>query len=131
MPEGDVGSERAAEFGYDAIFADWNGDLEKVVALEVEGIAAISALPASWRYLQMIGVEPAWQGRGLGTALLHHAVTSAAAAAIPLALVTEREDNVPLYQRVGLRLAGQGVAKDTGVSWWAFRTPPPNMTMKS
>jgi GNAT superfamily N-acetyltransferase len=124
MPEGDIGPERAKEFGYDAIFADWGGALEKVVALEEAGIAAITDLPASWRYLQMIGVEPAWQGRGLGTALLRHAVVEAEAAGTALALVTERVDNVPLYQRVGLLLAGQGVAKDTTVPWWAFRTPP-------
>ncbi len=124
MPDGDVGPERAKEFGYDTIFTDWGGTLERVVQLEEEGIAAMTDLPAAWRYLQMVGAEPAWRGRGLGSALLRHAVAAAEAAAVPLALVTDRDENVPLYQRVGFRLVAQGVARDTGVPWWAFRTPP-------
>jgi GNAT superfamily N-acetyltransferase len=123
MPEGDLGPERAEEFGYSAIFTDWGGALERVVTLEEAGIAAITDLPASWRYLEMIGVEPATQGRGLGTALLRKAVADAEMAGVPLALVTDRSANVPLYQRVGFVLMAHGIAEDTGVAWWAFRTP--------
>jgi GNAT superfamily N-acetyltransferase len=123
MPDAAFTPELLAALGWDTVFAQWGEGLARIVALEEQAITAISTLPERWRYLQLVGVEPGWQGKGLGTMLLRHAVASATAAATPLCLVTDRVENVPLYHRVGFELAAQGVTEETAVRWWAFCTP--------
>jgi GNAT superfamily N-acetyltransferase len=121
MPEATLTPEVSRSFGFEVITADWGGALETIVAVENQGIAAIPNLPAHWRYLQMVGVEPACQGRGVGSALLRHVVADAAG--LPLCLVTDRSQNVPLYNRTGFVLVAQGTTADGAVPWWSFRTP--------
>jgi len=59
-------------------------------------------------YLSMIGVDPARQGRGLGSALLAHGlsvlVDAEGAAAY---LESSNPKNVPLYERYGFAVVGQ------------------------
>jgi GNAT superfamily N-acetyltransferase len=126
MPEAAMTPELAQELGFDAVVRDWGGALDRVEALEEQAMAAITDLPARWRYLPVVGVEPAWQGRGLGSALLRQAVAAAAAAATPLCLVTDRPQTLPLYRRAGFELVADGAAAEGAVPWWALRTPVPS-----
>ncbi len=57
-------------------------------------------------YLPFIGVDPAAQGRGYGSALLAHALERCDAEHAPAFLETGNERNVPLYERHGFRVAG-------------------------
>ena len=52
-------------------------------------------------YLPLIGVDPAYQGRGLGSALLSHAVAIADAAGLPCYLEATNLNNRRLYERHG------------------------------
>jgi GNAT superfamily N-acetyltransferase len=47
-----------------------------------------------WWYLALLGVEPAWQGRGVGSALLTHHAQMVAPEGVPLALNTQCEQCV-------------------------------------
>ena len=51
-------------------------------------------------YLEFIGVEPAWQGRGLGSAILHHLAQRADDDQVGCYLETADSRNVPLYQHL-------------------------------
>lgn len=57
-------------------------------------------------YLPMIGVDPAHQGRGMGSALLRHALAKCDEAALPAYLESSNPANVPLYERHGFRVLG-------------------------
>lgn len=55
---------------------------------------------AHW-YLPMIGVDPRAQGRGLGGALMRHAVARCDRDRAPAYLETANPRNIPLYERFG------------------------------
>jgi ribosomal protein S18 acetylase RimI-like enzyme len=57
-------------------------------------------------YLPLIGVEPTHQGRGLGSALLCHALAAADRDLLPAYLESSNARNVPLYKRHGFELLG-------------------------
>ena len=58
-------------------------------------------------YLSMIGVDPARQGRGLGSALLRHTLALCDAEGAPAYLESSNPRNVPLYERHGFEVLGQ------------------------
>jgi GNAT superfamily N-acetyltransferase len=122
MPEADLAAEQAARLGYDVLAAQWGDAWERLSAMEGNAIAAIGRLPRRWRYLEMIGVAPDRQGKGLGSALLAKVLEDAALAGLPLVLVTDRAANLPFYERAGLKLVAQGAALNGTVPWWTFRT---------
>jgi len=57
---------------------------------------------AHW-YLPLIGVEPAAQGRGIGSALLEATLSECDRAGLPAYLEATSPRNVPLYERHGFR----------------------------
>lgn len=57
-------------------------------------------------YLPLIGVDPARQGRGHGSALLRHALVRCDREAAPAYLESSNPRNVPLYERHGFVVTG-------------------------
>ncbi len=57
-------------------------------------------------YLSMIGVDPARQGRGLGSALLKQGLALCDAEGAPAYLESSNPKNVPLYERHGFAVIG-------------------------
>ncbi len=58
-------------------------------------------------YLPLVGVEPHAQGRGLGAALMRHAVAQADAAGLPAYLESSNPRNISLYLRHGFEVLGE------------------------
>ena len=58
-------------------------------------------------YLQAIGTDPLFQGKGYGGALLRHRLRVVDAAGLPAYLEASRESNVPLYENFGFALTGE------------------------
>lgn len=58
-------------------------------------------------YLPLLGVDPHSQGRGLGAALMHHALTQCDAAGLPAYLESSNPRNIPLYLRHGFEVLGE------------------------
>jgi ribosomal protein S18 acetylase RimI-like enzyme len=58
-------------------------------------------------YLSMIGVDPARQGRGLGSALLKHTLAHLDADGAIAYLESSNPKNTPLYERFGFSVMGQ------------------------
>jgi ribosomal protein S18 acetylase RimI-like enzyme len=58
-------------------------------------------------YLQILGVAPAYQGRGYGGKLIRSLIESSEQARLPIYLETETEGNVRLYEHFGFRVLQQ------------------------
>lgn len=124
-PEPPMTAADAVAFGFAALAADWGPTLATLGGLEATAVRSLDDTPQPWRYLGAIGVEPARQGEGFGSALLGRLLADAAAAGVAVGLMTDRPENVPFYRRAGFLLAAEGRGADGTLPWWSFRTPPP------
>ena len=77
----------------------------------------------SW-HLDSVAVEPGWQGRGIGSALVEFGLerTSESNAAVILETGTPR--NVPLYERLGFHVVEEADAPEGGPHVWFMRRDP-------
>lgn len=72
-------------------------------------------------YLAMLGVHPHYQGMGIGKALINHVAELAQeSGAKGIALDTELEGNVLIYERCGFEVINQGKVREMPV-WVMFR----------
>jgi len=113
------------------------------------GIAGVPELigPAAWRrlkglldhldalhpryapephwYLAMLGVDPGWQGQGLGEALMRPIFAQADRDGLPCYLEAPTEGNARYYGRRGFRVVAEADVPDSGVHVWLMRREPP------
>jgi ribosomal protein S18 acetylase RimI-like enzyme len=83
------------------------------------------AVPPPHRYLWGIGVDPAWQRRGLGGALLRRFRSRAAADGVPACTWTVEAEGVPYYRSHGYDVVAEGVEPASGLPYWIFRGAGP------
>jgi ribosomal protein S18 acetylase RimI-like enzyme len=79
------------------------------------------AMPEPHWYVMVIGVAPAFQGQGLGRALLQANLDRAEADGVPCYLETTQPKNVTFYQRLGFRVLREAVEPESGLTIWTFR----------
>lgn len=71
----------------------------------IERMASYHPTEPHW-YLPLIGIDPACQGKGLGSALMRHALGECDREGSLAYLESSNPANVPLYQRHGFALLG-------------------------
>jgi len=76
--------------------------------------------PEHW-YLMVLGVEPARQGHGIGSALMQPILAKADGDHVPCYLETQKARNVPLYQRHGFVVLKELDLPDGGPHIWTMR----------
>jgi ribosomal protein S18 acetylase RimI-like enzyme len=100
LPPGvDVDEEAASAVFHQAVREQ---DKEAVFGL-LERTGAYRPGEPHW-YLAVIGVDPARQGKGHGSALMAHALAACDAQHMPAYLESSNERNLPLYERHGFRI---------------------------
>jgi GNAT superfamily N-acetyltransferase len=89
LPDDDEGQHFGARVG---------GEVRAVISLFVgaDGVARF----------RKFATDPAWQGRGLGTALLHHVMSVAQAKGAHVLWCDARQSTLAFYQRFGLAPEG-------------------------
>jgi GNAT superfamily N-acetyltransferase len=111
---------------------DQDGVLAAFASVPPERLAAMHAImeqmgnahPAEphW-YLPLIGVDPAVQSQGLGSALLRYALAEVDRERRPAYLESTNPENVPLYQRHGFAVLGTIQIADAPPIFPMLRTP--------
>ena len=81
------------------------------------------APPSHW-YLWVIGVEPAHQGRGIGSRLLQPVLAQASAEGTACYLDTSTEGAVRFYEKHGFRVMEHGGTPNQEVQVWAMLRQP-------
>jgi GNAT superfamily N-acetyltransferase len=71
----------------------------------VEGMSHFHPHEPHW-YLPLLGVDPARQGQGLGSAILKASLARCDAEGLPAYLESSNPKNVPLYERHGFEVLG-------------------------
>jgi ribosomal protein S18 acetylase RimI-like enzyme len=88
----------------------------------VEAMRTESVPEPHW-YLAGIGVEPARQREGIGSALITPGLEAAAAAGLPAALLTNSDSNLSFYRRHGFEVVREGRTPEDGPRAWMMRRP--------
>jgi len=99
--------------------------MARVHAMLAVAEAGLGEMPPTWRYLDMIGVDPARQVQGFGSALLRRLLADAEAAGEAYGLLTDEPAAVPFYERAGLDRVWSGTAEDGALPLWSFRSRLP------
>ena len=73
-------------------------------------------------YLGTLGVDPALQARGVGTALLNRWLAGLDRKAIGAYLETDRVENLAFYRRAGFEVVGE--TRVQGVVIWRMQRAP-------
>lgn len=94
-------SDRLAALTEEHVPEERLGDMMQVF----ERMEAYHPADPCW-YLPLIGVDPACQGRGFGSALLRYALDRCDREGSPAYLESSNPRNVPLYQRHGFEIMG-------------------------
>ncbi len=74
-------------------------------------------------YLQTLSVDPSSQRSGYGTALMQPGLDRADAERMPCYLETQRESNIPYYNRFGFELTEEISLHDSPPLWLMWRDP--------
>jgi len=87
-----------------------------------EYAAAVRARCVSSRhwYLEMLGVHPAYQGKGYAGKLLKPMLARADREGVPCFLETQAEKNVAFYEHFGFRVAEVGIIPGSDVKSWGM-----------
>jgi ribosomal protein S18 acetylase RimI-like enzyme len=126
---GEFTEEDLARFGYrrgrEAVGAEvWDRAIERVnAAFDPADVALHRAVSEPHWYLDVIAVDPAQQGRGIGGALLRAVHARAAADGAPTVLLTHQPTNLPIYDRHGYVVVCQRTTR-SGPRWWGLRRNP-------
>jgi ribosomal protein S18 acetylase RimI-like enzyme len=94
----------------------------KDVFAVMEQMASYHPREPHW-YLPLIGVDPIQQGKGLGSALMRHALIRCDREKKLAYLESTNEKNVPLYERAGFELIGTIQAGMSPPLYPMVRTP--------
>ena len=126
-PDGwEVTPERAAGSGLDRL-GDLIGQAPATRFLEaigfIEPFHHRDMSDPHW-YTMVVGVDPLFQGRGIGRALLAPILSRADAEAMPCYLETAQPRNVAFYQHLGFRVVVNAVEPTSGLPMWTFRRDP-------
>ncbi len=87
---------------------------------EIEPYREQDIAPRHW-YLALVGVDPDYAGKGIGSALLRPILAEADANGVPCYLETAEERNVAFYQKHGFETVRHGTVPDTAVEYWTMQ----------
>jgi len=82
------------------------------------------AAPGQHWYLWALGVDPPYQGQGIGGLLIQPVLARAGAEGLPCYLETENARNVPFYQKHGFKVVSEGEVTSCRLHVWSMLREP-------
>jgi ribosomal protein S18 acetylase RimI-like enzyme len=122
--------ERMERAGVTAVVSTFSDGARARFGATLQHLGRIREAPASvphW-YLFLLGVDPARQGLGLGSALLRAGLSRVDQDGVECQVLTWPPRNVPFYQRYGFEIAVEGDAPGGGPHFWYMRRRPHPIT---
>jgi GNAT superfamily N-acetyltransferase len=92
--------------------------------MEQTGAAHDCLLPEPHWYLMILGVDPPYQGQGIGGALIAPTLARADEARFPCYLETAKERNLVFYRKHGFEVAEEQALAGTGPKVWMMIRQP-------
>jgi ribosomal protein S18 acetylase RimI-like enzyme len=113
---GDIGSEGLSRLlkVEKETAAKWNSFDDYVASLHKRHV------PFPHWYLQLLGIAPAYQGKGYAGTLLKAMFTRIDKERLPCFLETDKKRNVSLYQHYGFKVVEEGIVPGSEVTIWAM-----------
>ncbi|MDD4876889.1 MAG: GNAT family N-acetyltransferase [Dehalococcoidales bacterium] len=71
-------------------------------------------------FLQMVGVEPRFQGKGYASKLLRPMLSRTDEEGLPCYLDTLDEHNALLYEHLGFKVVDKAIVPETNLTYWAM-----------
>ena len=102
----------------------WSGFSRFLTMMEYAEKAHKQTIQSPHWYLLSLGVEPACQGRGIGSQLLQPMLEQVDKEGLPCYLETDSPRNVPFYQRHGFEVKFNGTVPKGGPEFWAMVRRP-------
>ncbi|HEY2034363.1 MAG TPA: GNAT family N-acetyltransferase [Rhizomicrobium sp.] len=102
-----------------ALIAAFGGGIFRVLAT-MDRMEKIHPHIPHW-YLQTIGTDPAFQGKGYGGVIMRHTLATADAAHMPCYLESSKDTNIPIYQSFGFKVTGEIQVPDGPKIWPMWR----------
>ena len=81
-------------------------------------------IPFKHWFLQTIGVDPQFQGKGYAGRLLRQMLARIDEAGLPCYLETLEEENIRLYEHFGFTVAEESAIPETSLTNWAMLREP-------
>lgn len=116
--------------GLDAVFAELAPRFTELAGDRAAAAETAEATLAPHRprepvwYLGTVGVDPAHQGAGLGSAVVRPGLAAADADGVPVFLETSLPANVRLYRRLGFTVTAEVELPDGGPTTWCMLRRP-------
>lgn len=76
-------------------------------------------------YLQVIGTDPARQGKGFASRIMRHQLAVSDAAGMPCYLESSKDTNLPIYRSFGFEVTGEIKIPDGPTLWPMWRDARP------
>jgi len=109
---------------YTSLFADKAQIRRQRAFGEYAGAVRKRVVPGKHLYLQLLGVAPAYQGKGYSSRLLKPMLARADREGLPCFLETQAAKNVTLYEHFGFKAAEEGIIPGSDVHSWAMVREP-------
>jgi GNAT superfamily N-acetyltransferase len=106
------------------LFADKEMEKRRKAFLDHSDDIRKRVMPAKYWYLQMLGVDPAYQGKGYSSRLVKPMLARAEREGLPVYLETQLKKNVTLYQHFGFKVVEEGIIPGSTVNSWAMVKSP-------
>lgn len=76
-------------------------------------------------YLQVVGTDPAKQGKGYASLVLRHQLAACDAASMPCYLESSKDTNIPVYRSFGFEVTGEIKIPGGPMLWPMWRAARP------